>query len=286
MTIALTGATGFVGRQILRQLLEGGHSVRVVVRERAKLGEVAAAKNLEIVTCGDIFNQPTELTSSLLQGCETLVHSAWYAVPGEYLHSTENIKCLKGTLDLCQAFAESGGRRFVGIGSCAEYGSSSQALDVTTPLAPSTLYSACKAAVYQTLSHFAINTGLSFAWCRLFYLHGEGEDQRRLVPYIERRLKAGQEVLLTEGNQVRDFLDVKVAARIICQVTLSDQVGVINVCSGLGISVRQFATILADKIERRDLLRFGARAENAFDPPYVVGKANFFISSIGKDNES
>ncbi len=128
MTIALTGATGFAGRQILRQLLEGGHSVWVLVRERAKLGEVAAAKNLELVTCGDIFNQPIELTSSLLLGCETLVHAAWYTEPGKYLHSTENIKCLKGTLDLFQAFAESGGGRFVGIGSCAEYGSSSQAL--------------------------------------------------------------------------------------------------------------------------------------------------------------
>jgi nucleoside-diphosphate-sugar epimerase len=112
---------------------------------------------------------------------------------------------------------------------------------------------------------------VSFVWCRVFYLYGEGEDERRLVPYVRRQLAAGQEVLLTRGDQVRDFLDVKDAAGMIADVALGQQQGAVNVCSGQAVSVRQLAERIADEYGRRDLLRFGAKAENVFDPPRVVG---------------
>ena len=140
-----------------------------------------------------------------------------------------------------------------------------------TPLAPNTLYAACKASAFQVLRHFFGTAGMSFAWCRIFYLYGEGEDERRLVPYVRRQLEAGQEVLLTRGDQVRDFLDVKDAARMIADVALGQQEGAVNVCSGEAMTVRQLAERIADEYGRRELLRFGARPENVFDPPRVVG---------------
>jgi len=51
------------------------------------------------------------------------------------------------------------------------------------------------------------------AWCRLFYLHGEGEDARRLVPYLRAKLIAGEPAELTSGKQIRDYLDVRDAGR-------------------------------------------------------------------------
>ena len=89
-----------------------------------------------------------------------------------------------------------------------------------TPLAPNTLYAACKASAFQVLRFFLSAEDMGFAWCRIFYLYGELEDERRLLPYIRRQLEAWQEVLLTRGNQVRDFLDVKDAARMIADVAL------------------------------------------------------------------
>jgi nucleoside-diphosphate-sugar epimerase len=91
------------------------------------------------------------------------------------------------------------------------------------------------------------------------------------VPYIRGQLEAGQEVLLTRGDQVRDFLDVKDAARMIADVALGQQQGAVNICSGEAMTVRQLAESIADEYGRRELLRFGARPENRFDPPRVVG---------------
>ncbi|BBZ69191.1 NAD-dependent epimerase/dehydratase family protein [Mycobacterium paraseoulense] len=271
MTVTLTGATGFVGRQILRNLLERGCSVRVLVRNPSCIDEVPARGALEVVNTPDLFAESTGRLEELLEGSEILVHAAWYAEPGKYLTSSLNLSCLTGTLNLASAFATVGGKRFVGIGSCAEYDSSAGLMTTDTPLAPNTLYAACKASAFQVLRYFLGGEGMSFAWCRIFYLYGEGEDERRLVPYIRRQLAARQEVFLTRGDQVRDFLNVKDAARMIADVALGQHQGAVNICSGEPVTIRQLAESIADEYSQRALLRFGARPENAFDPPRIVG---------------
>jgi nucleoside-diphosphate-sugar epimerase len=271
MTVTLTGATGFVGGQILRSLLERGCSVRVLVRDPSRLHGIPAHGALEVVQTPDLFAEGTDRLEELLEASETLVHAAWYAEPGKYLTSPLNLACLTGTLNLASAFVAVGGKRFVGVGTCAEYDPSAGLMTTDTRLAPNTLYAACKASAFQVLRCFLGTEGVSFAWCRIFYLYGEGEDERRLVPYMRRQLGAGQEVLLTRGDQVRDFLDVKDAARMIADVTLGQQQGAVNICSGEAVTVRQLAERIADEYGRRDLLRFGAKPENSFDPPRVVG---------------
>lgn len=271
MNVTLTGATGFVGRQILHNLLERGCSVRALVRDPSRLHDVPVRGALEVVRTSDLFAETPGQLEELLKGSETLVHAAWYAEPGQYLTSPLNLSCLTGTLNLARAFAAVGGTRFVGIGTCAEYDFSAGLMTIDTPLAPDTLYAVCKASAFQVLRSFLATSDVSFAWCRIFYLYGEGEDERRLVPYIRRQLGAGQEALLSRGDQVRDFLDVKDAARMIADTTLGEQQGAVNVCSGEGITVRQLAESVADEYGRRDLLRFGAKPENIFDPPRIVG---------------
>ena len=162
-------------------------------------------------------------------------------------------------------------RRFVGIGTCFEYDLSAGRLTVDTPLRPTTPYAAAKAAAFMALSQYLPQQGVSFAWCRLFYLYGEGEPAERLVPYLRGRLKAGDPAELTSGMQVRDYLDVREAARMIVEVARGPAQGPINICSGTPMTVRELAEHVADDYGRRDLLRFGARPDNLTDPPVVVG---------------
>ena len=75
MTITLTGSTGFVGRQILRNLLERGCSVRVLVRDPSRLSAVRAHGKLEVVQTPDLFAEVTGRLEELLDGSETLVHA-------------------------------------------------------------------------------------------------------------------------------------------------------------------------------------------------------------------
>jgi nucleoside-diphosphate-sugar epimerase len=269
--ILLTGASGFVGRQVLKVLLEQGTRVRVVVRE-GKQEQLNFVENLEtMVSTPDLFAENADWWSGVCQGIETVIHVAWYAEPGKYLQSENNLDCLSGTLQMAKGAAQAGVRRFVGIGTCFEYDLSAGMLSIDTPLRPITPYAAAKAAAFLALSKWLPEQGLEFAWCRLFYLYGEGEDARRLVPYLRTRLAAKQPVELTSGNQIRDFLDVGKAGRMIVEAALGHRQGPINICSGQPITVRQLAEQIADEYGRRDLLKFGVRPDNLVDPPCVVG---------------
>ena len=144
-------------------------------------------------------------------------------------------------------------------------------MSVETPLKASTPYAQAKADAFAALSQLLPQHAIEFTWCRLFYLFGEGEDPRRLVPYVRAKLKAGEPAELSSGTQIRDFLDVREAGRMIVETALGPVQGPVNICSGQPVTVRQIAEAIADEFGRRDLLRFGARPDNLVDPPCVVG---------------
>jgi nucleoside-diphosphate-sugar epimerase len=269
--VLLTGATGFVGRQVLRALSDRGASVRAVVRE-GKQDQLKAANGIEsIVASRDLFAEENAWWADVCKGVDTVIHVAWHVDPTTYLRSSKNLDCLSGTLSLAKGAAQAGVRRFVGIGTCFEYDLTGGTLSVQTPLRPLTPYAGAKAAAFMAFSQWLPEQKVEFAWCRLFYLYGEGEDGRRLVPYLRAELTAGKPAELTSGKQVRDYLDVREAGRMIVETALGAIQGPVNICSGIPITVRQLAEQVADECGRRDLLRFGARPDNLIDPPYVVG---------------
>lgn len=271
MNILLTGATGFVGRQILHALLSRGATVRLVLRPTSNTDDLPIDLVESAIRTDDLFFQSPQWWTDHCRSIQTVIHSAWFVQPGVYLQSPLNLDCLIGTLNLAKGAAFAGVKRFVGIGTCIEYELSGGYLSTETPLNPTTPYASAKAAAYLMLKDWLPLHSCQFAWCRLFYLHGPGEDSRRLVPYLRSRLEAGLPAELTSGDQVRDFLDVRDAGQMIADVALSDRQGAFNICSGTPVTIRELATQIAQQYNRPDLLRFGARPDNLVDPPVVVG---------------
>lgn len=270
--VLLTGGTGFVGHQILHHLRSKNVQMRLIVRPESvsKIHPPADGQD-EIITSKDIFAENADWWARTCCDVDTVIHTAWYVETGKYQNSPKNLDCLIGTLQLAKGATMAQVRRFVGIGTCAEYEFAQQELSVDSSLNPLSPYAAAKAATYLSLSRCLPLVDIEFAWCRLFYLYGEGENHHRLVPTLRESLTRGQVVELSSGNQIRDFIDVKEAGRQIADVALGQQTGAVNVCSGKGTSVRAFAESIADEYGRRDLLKFGVRENNPIDPPFMVG---------------
>jgi len=269
--ILLTGATGFVGQQVLRALTARNCRVRAVVRA-GKQSRINPSPAIEgIVASPDIFAESAGWWADACRGVDLVIHVAWYAEPGLYLQSPKNQECLAGTLRLAEGAAQAKVRRFVGIGTCFEYDFTEGFLAIDTPLRPETPYAAAKVAAFTALTRSLPPQGVEFAWCRLFYLYGEGEDARRLVPYLRARLAAGEPAELTSGKHIRDYLDVAEAGRLIVDAALGTVQGPVNICSGKPVTIRALAERIADEYGRRDLLHFGARPDNLVDPPCIVG---------------
>lgn len=265
--VLLTGAAGFVGRQVLAGLARHGLKVRVVLRPGQPLPEGAS----EAIRSPDALAEDQAWWEGACESVAILIHCAWHVEPGAYLTSPRNTDCLIGTLVMGRAARAAGVGRFVGIGTCFEYDLAAGVLSTDTPLGPTTPYAHAKVAAFHGLSGLFAEEAVSFAWARLFYLYGEGEKPGRLVSYLRAQLDAGEPALLTSGSQIRDFLDVAEAGRRIVALALSKHGGAANICSGTPVTLRQLAESIADVHGRRDLLQFGARADNLVDPPCILG---------------
>jgi dTDP-6-deoxy-L-talose 4-dehydrogenase (NAD+) len=273
-TVLLTGANGFVGRQVLKTLSGAEVSILPLVRSGME-SDFDGISNVErVISSPDIFAEHSEWWEEQCDHVDIVIHAAWYVEPGKYLHSPLNTDCLIGSLNLARGAVRAGVTRFVGIGTCFEYDLHAGVLSTDTPLKPLTGYAGAKAALYMSLAKSLPEQFVEFVWCRLFYLFGEGEDERRLVPYLHKQLAKGEVVELTSGNQIRDFMDVSEAGRIIAEVALGSKQGPINICVGASVTIRQLAERIADRYGRRDLLKFGVREDNSVDPPCVVGIPN------------
>ena len=265
--VLLTGASGFVGRHCLSALAARGYEVHAVSSRTQAATAPPAVRwhKADLLDSGQI--------SALLAGTRPthLLHCAWYAVPGKYWTATENFRWVEASQHLLKAFADQGGQRVVGVGSCAEYDwSDGHCSELTTPLKPATTYGECKHAFQILLTAFSKQQKLSAAWGRLFFLYGPHEPRERLVASVIRSLLREESARCSHGQQVRDFLYVQDAADALVALLDSDVSGPVNIASGVPVAVHEVVQEIANQLERPNLVRLGELPVPQNDPPLLL----------------
>jgi nucleoside-diphosphate-sugar epimerase len=267
--VFLTGATGFIGSQVARRLAADGHEVHALIRPGADTRRLEGVRDRLAVVEGHL-SEPEALQGPLERvRPEVCIHLAWYAEPGQYLVSRENLRCLASSLELARRLADLGCRKFVGAGTCIEYDTDFGYLSETTPTAPRTLYAASKLGLFLVLEQLSRLTGMTVAWARFFYLYGPHEDPRRLVPSVIRALLRGEVAPTTGGAQVRDWLHVEDAAAAVCAVALCEAAGPFNIGSGEPVTVRRVVEAIGALVGRPDLLEPGRIPYSKGDPMFI-----------------
>lgn len=263
MKVLLTGAAGFIGSHIARQLVDEGHEVHALVRPQTNLWRLADIEPSLHFVRGDLLDPSFALPSSLFDYC---LHLAWYVEPGKYLHSPLNKDWVEASLRLARHLKAAGCRRFVAAGTCFEYATSDPPQRESTPTAPSTLYVESKLALLHALP----TVGIDFAWVRFFYQYGPCEDSRRLMPVITTRLLRGEEVKLVPGDRIRDYLHIEDVASAVCAVAQSKLTGAVNIGSGVPVTVRDIALNIGTLLDRVDLIKLGALPWSPTEPMHIL----------------
>ena len=276
MRVLVTGATGFIGRQVVDVLVGTGHDVEAVARRAGR------SRNGVRWHEADLLKPESVVEVVQAAGADRLIHLAWYAVPGAFWSAPENERWIDASLRLLRAFGEHGGRRAVVAGTCAEYAWGEQPLNERdTELAPRTLYGACKAATYIAAEALAAQIGLSLGWGRVFFLYGPGEPPGRLVSGLIGDLLAGDPARTTEGRQRRDFLHVQDVAEAFVALLLSEVSGPVNIASGEAVAVRDVTTLIAESVGALERVQFGALQPRPDDPAVIEGDPRRLCKEVG-----
>ena len=242
MKIAITGATGFVGRHVRNALAKTDHEVVLVVRKIEKAGEITARET--IVTAN--LNQERTDWFEIFGKPDAVLHLAWGGLPN-YMDNYHLEKELHMQSTFLKALIESGLKKLVVTGTCYEYGTSSGALSEDQETNPNTPYGVAKDCLRKELYELQQRKDFDLTWARIFYPYGEGQSSQSLYSSIRDAANSSNpEIQLSNSEGVLDFISVTELSDILIILTLTlDNVGILNLGSGQPKSVINFASDIA-----------------------------------------
>ena len=275
--ILLTGASGVLGRALVAPLAAQG-TLHAVARRIPPDAAGAIWHAADLLDEGAARALIRDIRPTLL------VHAAWYVAHGAFWTAPENAAWVEASDALAAAFVAAGGRRMLGIGSCAEYALSDGEDAAPWPerrrIDPATPYGRAKADLAVRLAR---RDGFELAWARLFLLFGPGEHPDRLVPSVARALAEGREAPLASGRPVRDFASTRFLGQALAALAGSRVTGPVNVASGEGRAIADVARILGREAGREALLRFGALPDRPGEVPVMVADVARLRREVGFD---
>ncbi len=254
----VTGASGFIGAAVARQLVAQGLPTAVLLRPTSRPWRLGDSLRRLTVIEGS-FHEPAGYEAAVADFApDTVFHLAWHGVGRLLRDDPEQVRVnVPGTIDLFLAAARAGARSFIAAGSQAEYGPSDRRIDEGHPTRPATLYGAAKLATLPLLERLAATHAVRLAWLRVFSVYGPQDDHGTLLGSLVLRLLASERPAVTSGTQHWDYLHVDDAAAAFLAVARSGAAGVFNVGAGSAPPLRDTIGLVRDLIDPSLEIGFG-----------------------------
>ena len=272
MKILVTGATGFIGTHLIKKLIE---------EKDNKI--IATSRNIDKAKKCDWYSKVIYIPYDLddldeldlfeyFGKPDLLIHLAWSGLPN-YSNNLHIIENLSRDIKFLDNIIENGLRNISVTGTCFEYGMREGKL--SEDMEPQTIndYSIAKDCLRRHLEIKCRVFETKLIWLRLFYVYGIDVRKSSLISQLEKAVKLKKAKFnMTEGNQIRDFINISETVKLISKICLDyNAKGIYNVCSGIPISVIDFVRQYLKKNNYKIDLNRGAIKENKFEPKVAYG---------------
>ena len=235
MKILVTGATGFVGKHVIKELLKYEHDIIAAGRTNsADLPRKINTIKLDLDNMDPNKNYFSETGEP-----DLLIHLAWQGLPNykEKFHIEKNLPSHSGFL---KNIVDNGLQNLVVTGTCFEYGMKEGCLSEDIESDPQNPYAAAKDELRKFLEQLQAEKYYNLKWLRLFYIYGKGQNPNSLLSQLESALEKGETTFnMSGGEQLRDYLPIEKVAEYIVTIALQNKInGIINCCSGVPVKVK------------------------------------------------
>ncbi len=237
MKILVTGATGFIGRHLIPELINRGHEIIAAGLEDKNNLQFPWLDKVRYIQYD--LNESNDNCYDRLQRPDRLIHLCWAGLPNyqELFHLEKN---LFNSYFFIKQLVLSGVKDITVLGTCFEYGLQEGCLSEEMETRPVNPYGLAKDCLRKFLQELNIKQQFNLKWVRLFYLYGAGQNKNSILELLKKALENNDAVFnMSGGEQQRDYLPVEKAAEYIAKIALKDDFsGIVNCCSGNPVSIR------------------------------------------------
>lgn len=263
-SVLITGAAGYIGRHVVKEFLDNGYVVYANDLNNKGVDERANILDYPIFSGNkDIYNYVGKP--------DILVHLAWR--DGFIHNSNAHMEDLSKHVIFLNNMIAGGLKNISVMGSMHEIGYWEGAIDEDTPCNPLSMYGVAKNALRQELLLKTQNTDVVVHWLRAYYIYGDDLRGSSIFSKIVQAHEDGKkEFPFTLGTNQYDFIHINELARQIFKASVqSEEQGIINVCSGIPIPLKErIEQFIKDKGFDISLI-YGAYPDRAYDSPCVWG---------------